>query len=60
MSKPESEPPVPGPESPAVAGAGTHADPAAAAAEAVETAAAETAAGQDPRVDFRKHTAAPD
>ncbi|MFJ6618298.1 DUF4190 domain-containing protein [Kitasatospora sp. NPDC091335] len=65
MSKPESGPPVPGPESPAAAGAGTDADPAAPAAEAVEATAAETvaedpAAGQDPRVDFRKHTAAPD
>ncbi|MFJ6383505.1 DUF4190 domain-containing protein [Kitasatospora sp. NPDC092039] len=66
MSKPESEPPVPGPESPAATGAGavsgTGADTgtdADAGADAVTDPAQAPTAGQDPRVDFRKDAAEP-
>ncbi|MEU1289503.1 DUF4190 domain-containing protein [Kitasatospora sp. NPDC005856] len=74
MSKPESEPLVPGPESPAATGADADADAGTASGTDADTGAdtgtdtgtgtaADPAeaptAGQDPRVDFRKDTARP-
>ncbi|MFE4519806.1 DUF4190 domain-containing protein [Kitasatospora sp. NPDC056783] len=58
MSTPESERPASGPQSPAATAAGADvgagAEPAAVVATAPEAAPKAPAAGQDPRVDFRR------
>ncbi|MFD4655170.1 DUF4190 domain-containing protein [Kitasatospora sp. NPDC058444] len=60
MSKPESEPLVPGPESPAATGADADAGTGTGTGTGTAADQAEApTAGQDPRVDFRKDTARP-
>ncbi|MGW2869308.1 DUF4190 domain-containing protein [Kitasatospora sp. NPDC001225] len=59
MSKPESEPPVPGPEPEPSAATGTDAGTGADAGTGGTDATEAPTVGQDPRVDFRKAAAEP-